>query len=52
MVDQVNRYQTRRQILKAAIGGAAGIVLGAPVLRLPEARAQAVSEAAGTLKLS
>lgn len=52
MVDQVNRYQTRRQILKAAIGGAAGIVLGTPVLRLPEARAQAASEAAGTLKLT
>jgi cyclase len=44
--------QTRRRILKAAIGGAAGIVLGAPVLRLPEGRAQAVSEGAGTLKLS
>ncbi len=52
MVDQVNRYQTRRQILKAALGGAAGIVLGTPVLRLPEARAQAASEAAGTLKLT
>src|SRR5438552_19008998 len=52
VVDQVSRYQTRRQILKAAIGGAAGIVLGAPVLRLTEARAQAVSEGPGTLQLS
>ena len=52
MVDQFSRHQTRRQILKAGIGGAAGIVLGARVLRLPEARAQAVSEGAGTLKLS
>jgi glyoxylase-like metal-dependent hydrolase (beta-lactamase superfamily II) len=38
--------------LKAAIGGAAGIVLGAPVLRLTGGPAQAVSEGAGTLKLS
>lgn len=52
MVDQVSRHQTRRQILKAAIGGAAGIVLGAPVLRLTGARVQAVSEGAGTLRLS
>jgi cyclase len=37
--------QTRRQLLKAAIGGAAGMVLGAPIVR-----AQAVSE--NTLKLS
>ena len=43
---------TRRQILKAAIGGAAGIVLGAPVLRLTAAPAQAASEGAGTLRLS
>ena len=43
---------TRRQILKGAIGGAAGLVLGAPVLRLTAAPAQAVSEAAGTLRLS
>ena len=50
-MDQVTRHQTRRQILKAAIGGVAGIVLGAPVLRLTAARAQAVSEG-GTLKLS
>ncbi len=52
MVNQVSRFQTRRQILQAAIGGAAGIVLGAPVLRLTEARAQAVSEGPGTLRLS
>ncbi len=52
VMDQVNRPQTRRQILKAVIGGAAGVVLGAPVLRLAGAGAQAVSEGAGTLKLS
>src|SRR5206468_2378111 len=51
-VDQVSRYQTRRQILKAAIGGAAGIVLGAPVLRVSGAQAQAVPESAGTLRLA
>jgi glyoxylase-like metal-dependent hydrolase (beta-lactamase superfamily II) len=38
--------------LKAAIGGAAGIILGAPVARFAGARAQAVSEGAGTLQLS
>ena len=43
---------TRRQILKGAIGGAAGLVLGAPVRRLIAAPAQAVSEGAGTLRLS
>ena len=52
MMDQVIRLQTRRQILKAAIGGAAGIVLGAPVLRLSGAQAQAVPESAGTLRLA
>jgi len=52
MMDQVIRRQTRRQILKAAIGGAAGIVLGAPVLRLSGAQAQAVPESAGTLRLA
>jgi len=51
-VDHVSRRQTRRQILKAAIGGAAGVVLGAPVLRLAGAQTQAVSDAAGTLKLN
>jgi cyclase len=44
--------QTRRQILKAAIGGAAGIALGAPVRRLAGAAAQTVSQGAGTLRLS
>ena len=52
MMDQVIRLQTRRQILKAAIGGAAGIVLGAPVMRLSGAQAQAVPESAGTLRLA
>jgi len=47
-VDQ--RGQTRRQILKAAIGGAAGIALGTPV-RLAAAT-QAVSGGSGTLRLS
>ena len=51
-MDQVIRLQTRRQILKAAIGGAAGIVLGAPVLRVSGAQAQAVPESAGTLRLA
>jgi cyclase len=49
-VDQVSRLQTRRQILKAALSGAAGIVLGAPVLQL--AGAQAVPEGAGTQRLA
>ena len=52
MMDQVIRLQTRRQILKAAIGGAAGFVLGAPVMRLSGAQAQAVPESAGTLRLA
>ena len=43
---------TRRQILKTAIGGAAGIVLGASVQRLSAAVAQTASEGAGTLQLS
>ena len=42
---------TRREILKAAIG-AAGIVLAAPVRRVAGASAQAVSQDAGTLRLS
>ena len=49
-MDQVSRLQTRRQILKAALGGAAGIVLGTPVLQL--AGAQAVPEGAGTQRLA
>jgi len=43
---------TRRQILKGAIGGAAGIVLGAPVRRLMAAAPQAPSPAAGVLRLT
>ena len=43
---------TRRQILKAAIGGAAGIVLGAPVQRLTAASVQTAPEAVGTLRLT
>src|SRR3984893_17239475 len=42
----------RRQILKAAIGGAAGIVLGTPVRILAAAAAQAVAQGAATLRLS
>jgi cyclase len=42
---------TRRQILKGAIG-AAGIVVAAPVRRLMAAQGQALSEAAGILRLS
>lgn len=53
-MDQLNKLRTRRQILKTAIGGAAGIVLGAPGLRLTrsQAQAQAVSAGSGTLRLS
>ena len=43
---------TRRRVLKAAIGGAAGIVLGAPVLRLTAAWGQSAPEGTGTLELS
>jgi cyclase len=43
--------QTRREVLKAAIGSAAGIVLGAPVRRLVGAPAQTSSQGAGTLQL-
>ena len=50
MVDP--RGHTRRQLLKGAIGGAVGIVLGAPVRRLAAAPAQAVSEGADILRLS
>jgi cyclase len=50
VLDQYRRLQTRRQILKAAIGGA-GIALGAPVLRLGGATAQTAPEV-GTLKLA
>jgi len=44
--------QTRRQILRAAIGGAAGIVLGARVRGVGAAQAQATSDSPGTLRLS
>jgi cyclase len=43
---------TRRHVLKAAIGGAAGIVLGAPVRSLSAARLQAVSDAAAIQRLT
>jgi cyclase len=49
MVDQ--RGPARRELLKAAIGGAAGIVLGTPVLRLAAASAQAAAQGAATLRL-
>ena len=52
VVDQLSRLHTRRHVLKAAIGSTAGIVLGAPVLRLTGAQAPAVSDGAGTLRLS
>jgi cyclase len=48
----VNYGQTRRQILKGAIGGAAGLLVGAPVLRLAAAPAQTASEDAGVLRLN
>ena len=44
--------QTRRQILKAAVCGGAGIVLGAPVRRLFGAPAQAVPQSADILRLN
>jgi glyoxylase-like metal-dependent hydrolase (beta-lactamase superfamily II) len=40
MADQFNRFQTRRELLKTALG-AAGVVMAAPVLRLGQAAAQA-----------
>ncbi len=43
---------TRRQVLKAALGGAAGIVLGAPVRSLSAARLQAASDAAVIQRLA
>src|SRR5580704_8458979 len=50
MVDQGG--PTRRRILTAAIGGAAGIVLGTPARRLAAASAQAAAHGAATLRLS
>jgi glyoxylase-like metal-dependent hydrolase (beta-lactamase superfamily II) len=50
------RGQTRREVLKGAVGAAAGIVLGAPAFAAPRLRrggpVQAGSEAAGMLRLS
>jgi glyoxylase-like metal-dependent hydrolase (beta-lactamase superfamily II) len=43
---------TRRQILKAAIGGAAGLVLGAPIRSFAASAAQAASGTAATQQLS
>jgi cyclase len=42
----------RRQILKAAVGGAAGLVLGAPIRGLAASAAQVASGAAATQQLS
>src|SRR6185436_14313785 len=39
-------------MLKAVLGGAAGVVFGVPALRLPKAFAQAVAGNNGTLKLN
>lgn len=43
---------TRREILRAALGGAAGVALGAPVGRLAAGPAQAPSDAAGMVRLA
>ena len=43
---------TRRLILKGAIGGATGFILGAPVRSLAAAVSQATSAPAGTLRLN
>lgn len=51
-MDQISRIQTRRQLLKGAIGGAAGIALGAPFLRLSAAQTQPVADNTGTVKLA
>ena len=50
MVDPVS--QTRRQLLRTAIGGAAGILIGAPVRRLAAALPQAAPDSAGIQRLS
>jgi cyclase len=44
-------HQTRRQLIKTAMAGATGIVLGAPALRL-SAAPQAVPESLGNIKLA
>jgi cyclase len=49
IVDQSS--QTRRQLLKVALGSAAGLMLGAPIPRLAAA-GQAAAEATGTLRLA
>jgi cyclase len=43
---------TRRQVLKAAVGGAAGFVLGAPLRGLAQAPAQPVSDTAHSQRLN
>jgi glyoxylase-like metal-dependent hydrolase (beta-lactamase superfamily II) len=50
-MNQLGTLQSRRQLLKAAIGGAAGIVLGQS-LRLTAAPAQAPSQDSSPLKLA
>jgi cyclase len=52
IVDHFSLLPTRRQILKAAIGGAAGIVVGAPVARLRASSLQAGSDSVVIEKLS
>src|SRR5687768_15275139 len=44
--------RTRREILKSAIGTAAGIVLAGPVRRVGASTAQAVPEPSGTMRLA
>ena len=44
--------RTRRQVLQAAVAGAAGVVFGAPVRRLAAAPAQAPPDDAGTVRLA
>lgn len=46
------RGQTRRDVLRAAVAGAAGIALGVPGRALAMARTQAVSERADTRRLA
>jgi glyoxylase-like metal-dependent hydrolase (beta-lactamase superfamily II) len=50
VVDPVS--QTRRQLLRTAIGGAAGILIGAPVRRLAAAVPQAAPDSTGIQRLS
>jgi glyoxylase-like metal-dependent hydrolase (beta-lactamase superfamily II) len=51
MANQASGVQTRRQLLKTAMGSAAGIILSAPLLRGSELWAQSASENT-TLKLA